>query len=321
MKDQRTRPATLRGSRGGFTLIELVAALAITVLIAGLVLGLVSSMLNHWNRSQGALTTASQARPVLDRLAQDLQGALYRDDGNVWFAATVQPVASVSGAWVNGTKPAADSLAPAAEDLAEARFGVAGTWLRFFTAAQGADARTNDPAAPVAVSYQIIRRAPVASGSSCHYLLYRAAVTPSDTFAAGYDLGAAIYNTGASSEGVAGNVTSPAILQVMADNVIDFGVRLYSRVPDPATGGTNLVRIFPADASDLEHRARSPATAGDPRDRFPAVADVLLRVLTEEGARQIAALEAGQITGDWWAIAQANSKVFTRRVLLRSGAL
>lgn len=309
-------PLHARRPPGGFTLVELLVAAAITMLIAGVVVGLISNALTHWNRAQGTLTTENQARQVLDRLTQDLQGALYRDDGNVWLAATVQPATSASGDWVNGTKPIAASLSPAVANLAEARFGVAGVWLRFFATAQGADARTNDPAAPVAVSYQIIRRAPTPSAQSCHYLLYRAGVTPSETFAAGYDLSAATYTTGSTAEGAAGNVVSPGLNRALANNVIDFGVRLFRYAPDPTTGAFTLQPIFPVDVTDLDYRAQASPTGDRLRHGFPAVADVMLRVLTDEGARQIAALEAGQVTGDWWAIATANSRVFTRRILL-----
>lgn len=312
-------PARLRRRPAAFTIVELLVASAITLVIAGLILGLITNSLGNWNRSHGALTTESQAHAILDRLTQDLQGAIYRDDGRVWFAVTVQAEASVSGQWINGTKPADASLDPAAALLTDARFGVAGVWLRFFTTAPGADYHLGDPAAPVAVAYQIIRRTPTLSGEACHYLLYRSSVTPSGTMAAGYDLTALVYATGSGEDGSAGSLVHPGVRQIIADNVIDFGVRLYCHVPDQVTGGLRLERIFPADATDLEHQARLPPAAGELRNRFPAVADLMLRVLTEEGARQIAALESGQITGTWWAIAGAHSRVFTRRVTLHAG--
>ena len=135
-----------------FTILELLVASAVTVLIAGVVLSLSSSVLRNWGRSHGALTAEGQARAALDRLSLDLCGALYCDDGNVWLAVTVQPEASVSGLGANGTKPVGPSLNPAASNLMDARFGVASVWLRFFTVAQGTDPRSNDPAATVAVS-------------------------------------------------------------------------------------------------------------------------------------------------------------------------
>jgi hypothetical protein len=298
---------------GGFTIIELLLACALTVAIAALALTLMAQSLNHWNRSLGTLTTEGQARIVLDQLALDLQAACHRDDGQVWLAATIQADTNASGAWINGTKPVAGSLDPAVAGLTEARFGKAGVWLRFFTATP----RSGQPAAPAAVAYQIIRRAPTPAGQASHYLLYRSEAGSAETLAAGYDIDGPPYAAADASEGAAGSVASPGIRHVLADNIIDFGVRLFGPVPDAATGRIMLQRIFPLNKADLEYRTGLPG-AGDSRRPFPSVVDVMVRVLTDEGARQIATLEAGQLAGDWWAIANAHSRVFTRRVMVRA---
>jgi hypothetical protein len=292
--------------------VELLVAAAITVLIAGLLIGLVSTTLTNWNRTQGVLTTEKQARVALDWLERDLQGMSFRADAKAWLVATVQTDTSVSGVWVSGTKPVASSLNPAAPNLADARFGLAGVWLRFFTQPQLADA--SDPAGPVAVSYQIVRRSPTPAGSSCGYLLYRAEVTAPATLSSGYDLTAVDYTVVSDTVGEAGNVVRPGFAQVLADNVIDFGVRFYTDLPDAVSGVPTLQQIFPSEASGLEYRAQSPASPGDSSGRFPTVIDVFLRVLDEDGARQLAALEAGRISGDWWTIANAHSRVFVRRI-------
>lgn len=302
-----------RGQRPqGFTLVELLVASAITLVIAGMLLTLVVNLLDGWNRTQGRLTAEGQAQRVFDQLAQDLHGATYRDDGQTWLAATVQPETGASGVWLAGTKPSAASLDPAAEALANARFGVAGVWLRLFTTRQGADPRTGDPATTVAVAYQLIRRPPTAAGSACAYLFYRAEVSPGETFTTGDDITAPAYLTPAETEGAAGNIARPALAQVMANNVIDFGVRFYGGASDPMTPGRSLALLWPKSPGDVEYRV-----TGSPAEQRPAVADVMVRILTEEGTRRIAALEAGQIPGDWWAVAAAHSRVFTRRILLR----
>lgn len=308
------------GPDSAFTILELLVAATLTVVIAGVIVGLIASVLSSWNRTYGALSTGNQARAVLDQVEQDLQGAWCRDDGNAWLVATVQSGASASGVWVNGTKPVASSLNPAAPNLADARFGLAGVWLRFFTTATGVDLRGNELAAPIAVSYQIIRRGPTLSSAERHYLLYRAAVPSPATLGAGYDLDSELYNTGSDTDGAPGNVVRPGVRQVLADNVIDFGVRFYGYAPDAVTGELVFQIWFPRDDTDLAYRAQSPMSAADPGHRLPAVADVLLRLLTAEGARQIAALESGRISGDWWAIANANSQVFVRRIQLKGAS-
>ena len=89
MRRRRTTPPRLPVA--GFTLIELIVATAITVLLAGLLIAITSGILSSWNRSRGRLTTSNQAKLALDILTTDLEGALMRNDDNVWLAATVQP--------------------------------------------------------------------------------------------------------------------------------------------------------------------------------------------------------------------------------------
>src|SRR5690606_23026014 len=91
--------------------------------------------------------------------------------------------------------------------------------------------------------------------------------------------------------------------------------------------GDDLDLIFPAsevgalDPNDTELLVRVP---GGVNERPPEVVDVLVRVLSEEGARLIQNLESGRLgdtppngmtTADWWwSIANQHSKVFIRRV-------
>jgi len=312
---------------GGFTVIELLVAATITVVIAGLMLTVVVNVLNSWTRSHGSLEAEAQARFALDQLTSDLQGALFRNDGNVWLAATVVDGTTTSGLWVGAASAKPSSLdlmdtrsgLPAPGQFADARFGIAGVWLRFIAARSASPATAAQPSSPVAVGYQIIRRIPLGTTGEAHYLLYRSEVTPANTFAAGYNLDPATggYVTASNIDGTVGNLIKPPDLRVIADNVVDFGLRLYTR--NTATGSLSL--IYPVSATDLQHLAKAPPSAATVADRFPEVADVMIRVLTAEGVRQLAALEAGKTTADWWTVVTANSKVFTRRIVLNPSPL
>lgn len=289
-------------TRRAFTLVEVLVAAAITAVLAGLMLTLFGNVLRSWNRSHGTLTAEGQARVVLDQLTGDLQGALYRHDGNAWLAATVRD--SLAGAG----KPAGLTLT--ASDWDDLHFGAGGVWLRFFTPKVG-----GSPAAPEAVGYVLGFGASTSvSGAESHYQLFRLAATPATTLQNGYAIDGAPYATQLAT-------TDPAF--VIADNVIDFGVKLYVR--DRTTGALTL--IFPADPdgrpadTTAPYLARSPSSDATATDRFPEVADVMVRILTEDGAQQIRLLEAGTTTGDWWTIAQAHSRVFTRRVSLHPSPL
>jgi hypothetical protein len=62
---------------------------------------------------------------------------------------------------------------------------------------------------------------------------------------------------------------------------------------------------------------------------MPEVADVMLRILSEEGAVQIENIETGRVMRPagfatdaewWWAVAEAHSRIFIRRVNLPATA-
>jgi prepilin-type N-terminal cleavage/methylation domain-containing protein len=362
--------------RRAFTLIELLVAAGITALLAGFIAVIVRNISTVSTRASNRLGTDAQARIVLDQLQLDLQGALFRDDGNVWFAADVLDRTNNSGLWdtmnanTQRLKPAGGmSLQMTASNLADARFGQAGVWLRFFTHRRGTNTSTTNASAPVAVGYQIIRR-PVATNTANTniaraYLLHRAEVRPAATagtnprpgvLETGYTITAGPYSTVSSStnsgaitgdprsiQAPGSNTESPRNLDsVIGDNVIDFGVRCYVRDPT-VPGGLRL--IFPANTTGGLSNANTtrlrgtlpPATPtmewGDAQP-FPEVVDVMVRVLTDEGAALIANIERNQtpalpvpqkynnnVQQWWWGVAIENSRVYTRRIVLNAKPL
>lgn len=369
IKEWRLRGLQLRSPDArndpGFTLVELLVAATLTVLLSAIVLAVLSGVVNHWSQSTGRLRAAAQAHLALDQIAQDLEGAIFRADGNVWLAVTVLPDTGLSGQWKPAAVPAqakpgnthSRTFCLTAPSLEEAHFGVAGVWLRFFTTKLDTDASTSDLSAPVAVGYQIIRQNVTSSpASEQRYLLFRAEVRRTRTaggapgvFEAGYNLDpvaapATPYMAASGTAGDPGNLLRPPLGAVLADNVIDFGVRLYRR----EGGGVRL--IFPAQPAtvgaappcgalssatppsiETQHLACSTTAAADDhyRQAFPEVAEVVLRVLTDEGARLVAAYEAGHLQPPagvapadyWWTLAKAHSEAFTRRIMIPSGPL
>ena len=334
-----------------FTLIELVVVVAV-----------IAQVLDQWRRTAARLATASEARLVLNQLAEDLQGAILRGDGNVWLAVTVLPDERLSGQWQTAVvaaqaKPANThprTLNLAAPELADARFGVAGVWLRLIATKSDTGASATELSAPVAVGWQIVRRRLAANpAAEERYLLFRAEVRRTasaggapGTFESGYDLDPAAspatpYQTASGTAGDPGNLIRPPLGAAFADNVIDFGVRLYVRE------GANLRLVFPAGAAargaapktgaltaatppseETQHLAcRVAPAAGDYyRHAFPNTADLMVRVLTEEGAQLIAAYESGRLRPPagvaaadyWWTLAEAHSEVFTARIAVPS---
>lgn len=338
-------------TRCGFTLIELLVASAITVVLAGIMIAIVAQVTRTWSRAAGGLGARRQADLVLDVLGRDLQSAVLRRDGQVWLAATIQPDQSGAGD-CGGTlahwspplrKPGAAAsdpderslLLPPSRAAEDCRFGMAGMWLRLITPVSDRNQTLADTSAPRAVAYQIVRRrVSDAPGAAQRYGLFRSEVRPygepgtareRSTFAVGYDLFAAGYDApgGGGNLGDAGTLRRPRRDLLLADDVVDFGVRFYRRTP---TG--DLVLLFPGDAdargfavtTDTARRPANPAVApAAMRYGFPDEAEVMLRVLTDEGARQIEAWEQGRLEGrGWWELALAHSVVVTRRVRLEA---
>lgn len=342
--------------RRAFTVIEILVALGITAFITAFIVAIVSNVSGFWSRTSGRLSAEAQARFVIDQLALDLSSAQFRDDGNTWLAVTILSGTNNAGNLWNTTGTTPVSLKPSnangslqgivSGNLADARFGIAGAWLRFFTVKRGSNTTTNlnttaaTTSAPVAVSYQIIRRATSGSearSSDRRYLLHRSEVRPAalsaqrpGTLESGYDITAPAYAPGRNTAQVQdpAEIRYPTIDSVIAENVIDFGVRLYVR--DPATT-TGLRLVFPTTNTMLVYTAATPSGVSAATNSFPDVVDVMVRVLTDEGARLIAGYEANpqRVTNPqgrtaqqyWWDLALAHSQVFTRRIIINANPL
>jgi len=140
----------------GFTVIELLVAVAVTALLSGMLLLISTQVLETQSKSASTLETNQIAHFVLDQIQEDLQCALYRNDGNVWMAISLLNESENSGSWVNPSissngKSPNDSLRIVNSDWTgeelkdseidalgqgpffKSRFGVAGCWLRFFS--------------------------------------------------------------------------------------------------------------------------------------------------------------------------------------------
>ena len=129
----------------------------------------------------------------------------------------------------------------------------------------------------------------------------------------------------------------------LASNVIDFGMRAYL-IDRKSTGTGSLIQIFPkispesSGSSDYKLWCTSSEDYQEEIDpsidplfcSFPDVVDIMIRVLTSEGARVISAFEEGILPlpsdvsdeGEfWWKLADENSEVFIRRIRIQAKGL
>lgn len=184
------------------------------------------------------------------------------------------------------------------------------------------------------------------------------------TFTQGYDLfGVNLYNDpndlsfGLNSNvGDAGCIRRPRAEFVIGNGVIDFGVRVFALSTDSRDidGDGNvseslLYETFPVDrrVSDTNSSIRRvfAATTSPSKTQpnialpsgnflatntsygYPAVVEVMVRILTPEGIQIIQSYEAdpgrfgGASASKWWELAEQNSKVYVRRVEIKSTVL
>ena len=368
----KRRTADLSKSKlRGFTVLELIVAVSVTAVLSGMLLLISRQVLETQSVSSAELERNQIAHFVLDQIQEDLQCALYRNDGNVWMAMSLLNESGNSGSWIEPQKAKSplnslriiesdwpsDALQDAEIDslgqgpFAKSRFGLAGTWLRFFTQSPELDPQAKGDGAARAVSYQIIRYGITGSSNSRkRYHLFRSDVSAKNTFEAGYNLhpeNDSWYGSDASNISVDPNflgtprVPSTLINPVieeggdylptsfsLATNIIDFGIRAY-HLEKNSFGTGNLVQIFPPIDPDSPGNLLAEeflATSHIPYQvitdptfyLFPDVVDVMVRVLSEEGARILESFENGDFPNteevDWWSIAEEHSKVYFRRI-------
>jgi prepilin-type N-terminal cleavage/methylation domain-containing protein len=278
----------------GFTLVEMLVAVGITAFLASLMVSVVAQTAALWSRSVGRLGCESRARLALEQIADDLAGLHLRDDGDTWFAAGIAAaVGGVDG--VKRSKPGGDiSLVLGGDRLDEARFG-GGAWLRFVTTRRGRNTSLETISAPVLVDYRIQRRlGPSGAGV---YVLARTELSPEQLMRRETLM--------TESDGMGETQT------VRAEGVVDFGIRCLFR----DNGLSPADFVFPP----------IPRPEREGTTRIPAVVDVVVRILTDEGARLLARFEGGggplppstNAAEAWWEVVQQHSHVFTQRVVLR----
>ena len=75
-------------SKNGFTLMELMVAMAITTIIVTVLVSITSIALDTWNRSRAELRAARQAKAMVDTMARDFESLVTRrGNENEWLSA------------------------------------------------------------------------------------------------------------------------------------------------------------------------------------------------------------------------------------------
>jgi prepilin-type N-terminal cleavage/methylation domain-containing protein len=216
----------------GFTLMELLVAMAITTIIVTVLVSITSIAIDTWNRSRSELRASRQAKAMVDTMAKDLE-ALVTRRGN-------------DGEWLS-----AISAAPGGGSTNAAK-------LVFFSAAtdryNGAIGSATDQGGDVScVGYQLDWKDPIEGGTASAFqtfVLNRYLVDPKptfDTLLGKPEIGDLFSNTYGSELSKEENF--------VCENVFQFTVSFHVEVtPTTTTGTTNppetkLVAIGPSGSA------------------------------------------------------------------------
>jgi prepilin-type N-terminal cleavage/methylation domain-containing protein len=157
------KPGLPPPARKGFTLVELMVAMAITTIMVTILVTITSMSLDTWNRSRAEVRAARQAKAMVEIMARDFEAMVTRSGNNhQWLVAE-------SGGSGAGQSPNSANLI-------------------FFTAAtdryNGAVGTASDAGGDIsAVGYQLKYVDPIrAGGADRTFVLYRRLVDPNVAF-------------------------------------------------------------------------------------------------------------------------------------------
>lgn len=152
----------------GFTLMELMVAMAITTIIVTVLVSITSIALDTWNRSRAELRASRQAKSMIDTMARDFESLVTRKGNtNEWLSAIVDPDLSNLGGNIKSENASRLVFFTAATDRYDGNIGNAKD--------MGGDVSC--------VAYQLKYRDPIdASGSTKTFVLNRVLVNPDNTF-------------------------------------------------------------------------------------------------------------------------------------------
>lgn len=278
-------------SRSAFTLIEIMVATVVMVVLVGLVIQITSEVLKVWNRSSGKLSANAEARIALELLTQDLETAVFRNNGLQWLRAEDDTSGSVNTVSLKLFSPALD--------------------------------RPSGPGDICAIAYLLENRDPVSGSPTAGdpddrlWILYRMVAKPQDTF--DNLMGEGNQNTLPDksqetwgSNSIVGEDTSGNFgTNYLVSNVVGFEIDFY--VEEDGTAGGTLVTgdtIY----GGVDATVGPQSTVGGGFTKPLSYAEIKLTIISDEGASLLQNLD--QIPQDFDDVIREHGEVFTRRVNL-----
>ena len=222
--------------RRGFTLMELMVAMAITTIIVTVLVSITSIALDTWNRSRSELRASRMGKMMVDYMARDLESLVTRrGNSNEWLSAVADPDIGPAGLKSTGASRLVFFTAPT--DRYEGNAGIP-------TLDSGGDV--------CCVAYLLDWKRPVQVGTSVFrtFVLNRKLVDPDLTFSgnAKYKPLLGVTSSTNSLDSVftgiynLGNISTSA--NYTSENIYQFSITFQVQVTD-SSGTTPIVRTVP----------------------------------------------------------------------------
>ena len=263
----KTQRASL--SKRGFTLMELMVAMAITTIIVTVLVSITSIAIDTWNRSRSELRAARQAKSMVETMARDFEALVTRSGNeNEWLSAA----ARADDASTNAVDLVFFS---AATDRYNGQIGVTGV-------DNGGDVSC--------VGYKLKWKDPIDGGSSGDFetfVLNRLVVNPDDTFK---DLLGQSTLSEKFDKGTKYGDLLEEPENFVCENVFQFTVTFHVEVPPASGTGAALNRLVTISTQDgvQKFSIKGSGIVTDPADltltagRVTGV-EISLTVLSDSG--------------------------------------
>jgi prepilin-type N-terminal cleavage/methylation domain-containing protein len=271
--------------KSAFTLIEIMVATVIMVILVGLVIQITSEVLKVWNRSSGKLAANAEARIAMELLTQDLEAAVFRDNGQQWLR--VESPQNPAGPYSDQTVA-----------------------LKLFAPALDRD--QSSPGDICAIGYRLAYRPAYTGAVDNIYSLYRSIATPRDTFNnyMGSPTDSSSQQLALNGAGFWDQTDIEVDENYLASNIVDFKVILYvddgTAVPEPLNWDETTNRLRVGDFTF----GGTPANAIVDELLY---AEIRLTVLSDAGLSILENL-AGSGYSDPVDVVREHGEVFIRRV-------
>jgi prepilin-type N-terminal cleavage/methylation domain-containing protein len=254
-------------AKRAFTLIEIMVATVIMVVLVGLVIQITSEVLKVWTRSSGKLSANAEARIAMDLITQDLETAVFRNNGQQWLR--VQGPETTGGNYQDDTV-SLKLFSPALDRPQK--------YSSSDTLPAGASVGDDIPGDICAIGYRLQHKASYAGGDPV-YALYRRVVNSQQTFEHYLDTGSSSQQSALVASGTADwtDATLTSEDNYLVSNIVEFKVLIYldDGTGDPENASAATLELKPG------HVYAYGGTGGLTTQLL--YADIILTVVSDEG--------------------------------------